>query len=1398
MKRTTLLLVLMSIVFMVSAQRTTASHEASQEGERTTTLRQAFTEEDGSINVREITVPFSEKYNAREGFRQVGGWPKGFKTHQNIRSNYGVALADLNKDGKDDIIFATNQTLYAFEGSGKLLWSLPLLNISSMPPSVADVTGDGNLEVVIAVASFATPNTGHVYVVDDKGQILPGWPVVTGFTNLMSAPVLADLDNDGQMEIIFGTIESNAIHILRANGTPWSNNWPVSLIANPGFTVSVGDINNDGQLNVIAGDRSGNLYAFNLLGQSLPGFPVGEPETSFNNNCPILADFDHSGELSIVSAFSRGIGRQAEYFVRNHNGEYRSGWPIPAPTFGYGSAASDFTPPTMADINADGNLEILYSRPFGQNQDDDEYPVVFGYSANGEALPNFPLTDGDMYAGSTGIITVADMDGDGQFELFFGTNFTDDDGYGFIHGYKHDGSGELPGFPLRPKGFVYFNGANLGDVTGDGMLNLVALTFDLTFGPTDSTYINVYNLGVPMEVANIQFGTYKGSNTRTGLLDVSPFQEDAPAAVTNFMVTPAAQGVIQATLTWNNPALQVNGAPLTELNQVKIFRDSVEIAAIDNPVIGAEQTFIDNTIQENGTYNYRIFGVNDAGMGVNSFAQSYIGQDVPAAPGNVVLTTNLTNATISWEAPAEGLNGGYFTGENITYTVLRMPGEHVVAEDISGLQVEDNEVAMGRYYYRVTASNHIGEGGSASTDRVVLAPEGVLMFEPFDYPDYLYTVPDGWEVIGVHIWLVVNENFGGGANAPEMWLRSTFDDGDSWLKSYPVDIAGKRKLKLKLNQALYNGPWDNGEVLGIDVTYDDGSTWDVIWEKVIGTASIPPGEFEYYFNVPEGATSLNLGFRFQGLTFNINAYIIDDVLITDASDVYEVNFNIVEDSDEAIPIAGAKVVIDGNEYFAGANGQVTVHLPTGTNTTAVVSANGYVSQEVVIIVDQEDQTVEVKLMDEIISPYDLQVTTENLEEGQALLSWKGADYEFRHDDGTVTDQLGFNGGNLNSVLGSVYRYDAILKEMSWLTTDLGGPHTSIKIWVFGLNSSGIPDPTRILFQEVVSNIDNQWNTFQFATPINAQDGFFLGISYAGFAALAMDTGTDPNWPFQPNTHFYATTGHYTGGFSPIEGAGFSQNFLLRALGTNFGALRHNMNTAPQPLVHDSGLSSVKLDKSFEAGNPQYNGFNRSFAGYSVYLNDLATPVAENISAIEYLFTGLGTGSHVAGVQSVYTTGVSEIVTTQFEVVNGVVNADANILSFAFNAAENPSLPGNLVGVINPATFSVTLDVSGNVDISSLIATFTLSELATASVGGVVQESGITVNDFTSPVVYTITAEAGNTQDYTVTVNILPCLNPWSYLVTGSIHTITCPNCCCTGDLWRCAGAARLDRRFLPE
>jgi len=87
-----------------------------------------------------------------------------------------------------------------------------------------------------------------------------------------------------------------------------------------------------------------------------------------------------------------------------------------------------------------------------------------------------------------------------------------------------------------------------------------------------------------------------------------------------------------------------------------------------------------------------------------------------------------------------------------------------------------------------------------------------------------------------------------------------------------------------------------------------------------------------------------------------------------------------------------------------------------------------------------------------------------------------------------------------------------------------------------------------------------------------------------------------------------------------------------------------------------------------------------------------------------------------------------------------------------------SIP-NGTTVIDAANHKVEVTVPAGSDVTSLVATFTLSEGATAKIGNVAQVSGVTANNFTNPVTYTVLAEdATTTQDWVVTVTILDGVN----------------------------------------
>ena len=99
-----------------------------------------------------------------------------------------------------------------------------------------------------------------------------------------------------------------------------------------------------------------------------------------------------------------------------------------------------------------------------------------------------------------------------------------------------------------------------------------------------------------------------------------------------------------------------------------------------------------------------------------------------------------------------------------------------------------------------------------------------------------------------------------------------------------------------------------------------------------------------------------------------------------------------------------------------------------------------------------------------------------------------------------------------------------------------------------------------------------------------------------------------------------------------------------------------------------------------------------------------------------------------------------------DIVNDMADqSEAEILTYVIGESE---------GTIDSENAAIGVEVPNGTDVTALIATFTLSEDASAKVGSTAQVSGTTANDFTNAVTYTITAEDGTTtKDWTVTVTV---------------------------------------------
>ena len=475
MKKTLLWLALFSLSLGLTAQQPAT---------------RAFIDEDGIIQTETVYTQLPPA--SRDGLSPMPGFPLSFGSNTTYKPMRGLALADLNNDGADEIILCHNEQINVIDGQGNLLWTQALVGgMAQYPAAVGDINNDGILEVV-ALTAYGNAR-GGLNVFDANGNILLSQ--VTNNNPLICAPVLADINNDGLLEIIFnGRGKASAgisagIHVWNLQGEELPG-FPFEMPSTPSFTPTLADLDGDGFLEFFTATTSA-LYCVSHTGEVI--YTIDSQEAyKYSYQSPLIVDLDGNGEWNLVGACH---GDNPHHYIRNaHTGEYREGWPKPVSSWTYSA-------PTAVK---NGDNHAIFMGMSGEGN------VFYQYDADGNVAPGFPL---NLSAGIEGFVAVADIDGDGENEIITDFNLMEG-GLGYIRAWEMDGTEVTEGFPLRPQGLSYMNGANFGDIDGDGQLELVTLTYVQNFSPDDPVYVTAYALN--QSVKNLVFGTYKGSNDRMG------------------------------------------------------------------------------------------------------------------------------------------------------------------------------------------------------------------------------------------------------------------------------------------------------------------------------------------------------------------------------------------------------------------------------------------------------------------------------------------------------------------------------------------------------------------------------------------------------------------------------------------------------------------------------------------------------------------------------------------------------------------------------------------------------------------------------------------------------------------------------------------------------------------
>ena len=258
----------------------------------------------------------------------VDGWPQPIQGWPDATVAAGAGLLAVTTLTPGD---PSQGWLYAWYESGELLEQFPLeLTMDSdSSPALADLDGDGLLWIVFG------DDAGWLHVVDQNGQERPGFPVQSmgpgpgptptphppggNIHSIEASPAVADLDGDGRIEIAVGSWDGR-MYVWDDAGHALSG-WPREVGDQIISSCALVDLDGDNRLDIVVGSKDHHLYGWTLNGEPLPGFPYDLGDQVFSS--PWVGDLERDGRADIIVGADNGI-----HLIRDVGPLGRTAWPM--------------------------------------------------------------------------------------------------------------------------------------------------------------------------------------------------------------------------------------------------------------------------------------------------------------------------------------------------------------------------------------------------------------------------------------------------------------------------------------------------------------------------------------------------------------------------------------------------------------------------------------------------------------------------------------------------------------------------------------------------------------------------------------------------------------------------------------------------------------------------------------------------------------------------------------------------------------------------------------------------------------------------------------------------------------------------------------------------------------